>query len=330
MAGLGVYRAFSRVFPRSFRAKLMAVMVGCTVAPLAALVVWLMTHNGAAPERLLAGSIVALGATLVGGVVAMVLVYQLLSPLRLMAEVVHDYYREHRLPNLPEVGGDEVGMLMRGINCGLREIDSGMRELERVALEDPLTGALSRRGTDRALQASVERAERLHAERGHAEREHAGREHAGREHAERILTDREQAGSFMLYVIDVDNLKPVNDELGHAAGDALLVDLVTSARGWLDGDGWIGRWGGDEFLVGVHAEHTAATQAVHRWLRRLAIADRDGVPIRVSVGCAHFRPGLDALQLYREADAAMYKAKARGGGALVCDDGGHAELARSA
>lgn len=306
MAGLRVYRAFSRVFPRSFRAKLMAVMVGCVLAPLTAFVIWLLANNGRVdPGHLMAGVVVALVVTLAGAVAASVLIYQLLKPLRLMVEEVEEYYREKRLPELPEDGRDEMGLLMRGINAGLREIDSGMRELERVALEDPLTGALSRRGTDRALQNSVERAER--------------------------------GDPFMLYVMDVDNLKPVNDELGHAAGDRLLIDMVNSARHWMrDGD-WIGRWGGDEFLVGVFGEHAEGTQAVKRWLRRLAIADRDGVPIRVSIGCAQFRPGLDALALYREADAAMYAAKARGGGNLVCDDGhhdadpdGHPELARSA
>jgi len=307
MSGLGVYRAFSRVFPRSFRAKLMAVVVVCTLLPLGAFVAWLFANNGADPARLAAGAGLALLVIAAGVLVALFLLYHLLTPLRMMADVVEAYYREHRLPELPEDGRDEMGLLMRGINCGLREIDNGIRELERVALEDPLTGALSRRGTDRALQHSVERAER--------------------------------GESFMLYVMDVDNLKPVNDELGHAAGDRLLIDMVDSARHWMrDGD-WIGRWGGDEFLVGVFGDHVEATQAVKRWLRRLAIADRDGVPIRVSIGCAQFRPGLDALALYREADAAMYAAKARGGGNLVCDDGhhddghpndGHHELARSA
>ena len=305
MAGLRVYRAFSRVFPRSFRAKLMAVMVCCVLAPLIGFVAWLLNNNGADPEHLMAGVVVALLCTIAGAIAASVLIYQLLKPLRMIIDEVEEYYRDKRLPELPEDGRDEMGLLMRGINCGLREIDSGMRELERVALEDPLTGALSRRGTDRALQKSVERAE--------------------------------QGDSFMLYVMDVDNLKPVNDELGHAAGDRLLIDMVESARHWMrDGD-WIGRWGGDEFLVGVFGEHAQGTQAVKRWLRRLAIADRDGVPIRVSIGCAQFRPGLDALALYREADAAMYAAKARGGGNLVCDDGhhdgdhdGHHELARSA
>jgi diguanylate cyclase (GGDEF)-like protein len=305
MAGLRVYRAFSRVFPRSFRAKLMAVMVCCVLAPLTAFVVWLLNNNGADPQHLVSGVILALLCTIAGAIAASVLIYQLLKPLRMIIEEVEEYYSEKRLPELPEDGRDEMGMLMRGINRGLREIDSGMRELERVALEDPLTGALSRRGTDRALQHSVERAEK--------------------------------GDSFMLYVMDVDNLKPVNDELGHAAGDRLLIDMVDSARRWMrDGD-WIGRWGGDEFLVGVFGEHAQGTQAVQRWLRRLAIADRDGVPIRVSIGCAQYRPGLDALALYREADAAMYAAKARGGGNLVCDDGHHDgnsdgphELARSA
>jgi diguanylate cyclase (GGDEF)-like protein len=302
MARLRVYRVLSRVFPRSFRAKLMAVMVVCVLAPLTAFALWLLANNGVDPEQLIAGAILALLVTLAGAIAAAVLVYQLLEPLRLIAVEVEHYYRTHTLPNLPEDGRDEMGLLMRGINSGLREIDAGMRELERVAMEDPLTGALNRRGTDRALQASVERAERRGTGEGVA---------------------------FMLYVIDVDNLKPVNDELGHAAGDQLLVDMVDSARRWLKDGDWIGRWGGDEFLVGVHGEPRDSTQAVQRWLRRLAIADRNGVPIRVSVGCAGYRPGLDALDLYREADVAMYTAKARGGGHLVCDDGQH-EMAHPA
>jgi diguanylate cyclase (GGDEF)-like protein len=207
----------------------------------------------------------------------------------MMADVVEAYYREHRLPELPEDGRDEVGLLMRGINCGLREIDNGMRELERFALEDPLTHSLSRRGSDRALHACIERAER--------------------------------GQPLVLYVVDVDNLKPVNDEHGHSAGDRMLIDLVRSARGWLTGDDWIGRWGGDEFLVCVHDDPVVANARVQRWLRDLARPRSDDIPIRVSIGCARYRPGIDAMQLYREADAAMYAAKSQGGGKLVCEEG---------
>ena len=125
MAGLGVYRALSRVFPRSFRAKLMAVVLGCTLLPMLVFVGWLLAHNGADPDHLLTATSLAMAVTLLGTLVSLLLIYQLLQPLRMVADVVEAYYREHRLPALPEDGRDEIGLLMRGVNCGLREIETG-------------------------------------------------------------------------------------------------------------------------------------------------------------------------------------------------------------
>lgn len=289
MAGLGVYRAMSRVFPHSFRAKLMAVVAGCTLLPLGGLLTWLLVAESVSQQQRALGIAIAVAATLFGIVVALILLYHLLTPLRMMADVVETYLREHRLVELPEYGHDEVGLLMRGINCGLREIENGIRELERSAMEDPLTHALSRRGSDRALAACIERAE--------------------------------QGVPLVLYVLDVDNLKPVNDEHGHVAGDRMLIDLVESSRKWLRDLDWIGRWGGDEFLVCIHEVQPLANTRIHQWLAELARPRDDGIALSISVGCAHYRPGVDAMQLYREADAAMYSAKAQGGGLLVCDDG---------
>src|SRR5262245_60790138 len=131
MTGLGVYRALSRVFPHSFRAKLMVVVGGCTLLPLGVFIAWLLIDGHATQAQLIVWAMVAVAATLVGVLVALFLLYHLLTPLRMMADVVDAYYREHRLPELPEDGRDEVGLLMRGINCGLREIDKGIRELQR-------------------------------------------------------------------------------------------------------------------------------------------------------------------------------------------------------
>ena len=289
MSTLGVYRALSRVFPRSFRAKLMVVVLGCIMLPLLALIGWLLL-DGTNPDRMLSGALLATVVTLAGTFVALVLLYHLLFPLRLMADVVEAYQREQRLPELPEDGRDEMGLLMRGINCGLREIDEGIRELQRNALEDPLTGALNRRGSEKSLLDCVERAE-----------------HEG--------------VPLVLYVVDVDNLKPVNDAYGHAAGDRMLIDLVQQTRGWLDGRNWIGRLGGDEFVLCMHDTLPAANAVVQRWLDGLAAPREDGLQVRASAGCAEYRPGLDAMQLYREADAAMYRAKSSGGGKLVSHDG---------
>ena len=290
MAGLGVYRALSRVFPRSFRAKLMAVVLGCTLLPMLVFVAWLLAHNGADLDHLLTATSLAIAATLLGTLVSLLLIYQLLQPLRMVADVVEAYYREHRLPELPEVGRDELGLLMRGVNCGLREIETGRLEMERLSLEDPLTHAMNRRGSERFLLHCVERAEH-------------------------------ESSPLVLYVVDLDNLKPVNDEFGHAAGDQMLITLVEAARRSLGEDAKIGRWGGDEFLVCMHDPLPLANAKVLDWLHALHAPIDNGIVVHVSIGCAEYRPGIDAMQLYHEADAAMYRAKAEGGSKLVCHDG---------
>ena len=289
MAGLGVYRAFSRVFPRSFRAKLMAAVLGGTMLPMLVFVAWLLAHNGANLDQLLTATSLAIAVTLLGTLISLLLIYQLLQPLRMVADVVEAYYREHRLPALPEIGRDEIGVLMRGVNCGLREIELGRLEMERLSLEDPLTHAMNRRGSERFLLSCVER--------------------AGRE-----------SSPLMLYAVDLDNLKAVNDEFGHAAGDQLLITLVETARRCLGGEAKIGRWGGDEFLVCLHDPLPLANTKVLDWQRALRAPIQDGIVVRVSIGCAEYRAGTDAMQLYRDADAAMYRAKAAGGSKLVCLD----------
>lgn len=290
MVGLRVYRVLSRVFPKSLRARLTVLVLVCTLLPLAGLVVWLLHQNGAgaAPEELLAGLLLAVGLTILGILVSLLLIYHLLAPLRLMVDAVEAYQEGNHLPDLPEDGRDELGVLMRAINSGLREIDQGVRELERFALEDPLTRAFNRRGIERILLECVDDAER-------------------------------QSMPLTLYVIDLDNLKQVNDEYGHAAGDRMLIELVESARTWLGDRDRMGRLGGDEFLLCVHESVHDASPKVDAWLAELAALRVDGMSVCVSAGCAEFRPGLDALGLYREADAAMYKAKAAGGSRLVCD-----------
>lgn len=289
MREMQVYRALSKVFPHSFRAKLMAVVLVCTMLPIGVFALWLFANNGADPRRLLTGAVVAVLITLLGAAASLFLIFQLLSPLRLVANAIETYFNERKLPVLPEGGQDEIGVLIRATHCGLQRIHEGVAELERYAVEDPLTHALNRRGSDQALAHSIELAEH-------------------------------DSVPLVLYVIDVDNLKPVNDVYGHAVGDQMLSDLVARTRNWLVGHDWIGRWGGDEFLLCMHEPLPVANAKVQGWLDDLAAPREDGTVIRISAGCAHYQPGLDAMALYREADAAMYVAKATGGGKLVCHD----------
>lgn len=114
--------------------------------------------------------------------------------------------------------------------------------------------------------------------------------------------------------IDLDGLKSVNDRHGHEEGDAALVRAADQIRSSLrDGD-TVARFGGDEFVVLCESlDHEGqATRVAERILETLA-EDVD-LPLSASIGLAFDRGGaLSALDLVGRADAAMYRAKARGG-----------------
>jgi diguanylate cyclase (GGDEF)-like protein/PAS domain S-box-containing protein len=123
--------------------------------------------------------------------------------------------------------------------------------------------------------------------------------------------------------LDLDRFKPVNDRLGHAAGDRLLVELAGRLRSALrSNDRWsdaAGRLGGDEFVLLLRAASLEeARLAVERVLRVVAlpyVLDPDGEPVHVtaSLGATVYPiDRSDADTLLRHADHAMYGAKQAG------------------
>ncbi|GAA1415850.1 diguanylate cyclase domain-containing protein [Catellatospora coxensis] len=120
---------------------------------------------------------------------------------------------------------------------------------------------------------------------------------------ERLAAAR--AGRTALLVIDVDNFKQVNDRLGHAAGDRLLVELATGMRDCLRQRDELFRVGGDEFVAVLEVRDDA--EAI-RVADRLVAAARDSGSA-VSVGVAMRRPDEPAEATLRRADLAMYTAK---------------------
>jgi diguanylate cyclase (GGDEF)-like protein len=121
-------------------------------------------------------------------------------------------------------------------------------------------------------------------------------------------------GSHALLLCDLDHFKRVNDELGHAAGDAVLQDVAYTMRSVLRAGDSIYRVGGEEILVVLPGATKADAFGVGERLR-LAVRDRrpGGVAMTISVGVAVSRPGpLDTDQLVGLADEALYSAKAAG------------------
>ena len=131
------------------------------------------------------------------------------------------------------------------------------------------------------------------------------------------------AGGGALLFIDLDHFKYVNDARGHATGDGVLRNAAQRLTSLLQGADTVARLGGDEFVVlldrldGNEADVAAAALArAHEMRTALACEmDIDGHPYSTSasIGIAlMLRPGQSADDLLREADTAMYRAKAGG------------------
>jgi diguanylate cyclase (GGDEF)-like protein len=113
---------------------------------------------------------------------------------------------------------------------------------------------------------------------------------------------------FALILLDVDDLKLINDRHGHQHGDAILKRVADVLRQARPGDRPY-RVGGDEFaLLLAHTEADGAEALAKRLSQNLADAG-----IEASIGVSALRPGLPAGTLHAEADAALYEAKRRGG-----------------
>ena len=117
--------------------------------------------------------------------------------------------------------------------------------------------------------------------------------------------------------IDLDDFKTVNDSFGHATSDALLIEVAARLKSRVaDGD-VIARLGGDEFaLVLRDADDApgamAAAAAILRSFEQAATITQRCLSIRASIGIALIQIGADPETMMRNADTAMYIAKAQG------------------
>jgi len=156
-------------------------------------------------------------------------------------------------------------------------------EMQQAAFEDPLTGLLNRRGFDRAVTTTCDRA---------------------------VYTGE----AFSLVVVDLDDLKGINDAFGHRAGDETIRSVGHTLAGFLRNGEDVARVGGDEFYL-LLLEPTRLD--LDRRLDRLRALVANGLtapdlakPPGLSAGGAIWRPGDDAYEILAAADAEMYAVKA--------------------
>ena len=177
--------------------------------------------------------------------------------------------------------------------------------LHHIAYHDDLTDLINRHGFHERLRSAVDR-------------------NRGNPHA-----------LFAVLFLDLDRFKLVNDSLGHLAGNKLLREVANRLRHCVGTGGLVARLGGDEFAIlleplqGVEqGTHTA--DLVLRALLQPAVIDGTEVMPGASIGIAYSDPAYRSVdELLRDADLAMYAAKAGGRGRIACFDSSMHEIAAS-
>ena len=134
------------------------------------------------------------------------------------------------------------------------------------------------------------------------------------EHA--LQMSRRRSTRIALLFVDLDGFKPVNDRFGHAAGDAVLVDVAQRLSSCVRQSDTVARLGGDEFallLEDVHPpEVSSACERILSALSRGAHVAGHHLSLSASIGVAFGDSSETAESMLRNADLAMYEAKSRG------------------
>ncbi len=160
------------------------------------------------------------------------------------------------------------------------------QHLSHLAVEDPLTGLLNRRGMEDALRVSMARANRENA----------------------------QTSAMM---IDIDHFKNVNDSFGHETGDNVIREVAAILERMSRASDVVARVGGEEFMLILPDTDASAARLVAERICRILgerplRVDQQSIPVTVSIGVACSRGETSLDELCQEADRAMYLAK-RGG-----------------
>ena len=169
------------------------------------------------------------------------------------------------------------------------EISKLHLELDRVSAQarhDPLTGALNRRGMDEAIQREVANA-------------------------------RRKGTPLCLALLDIDNFKKLNDDLGHGAGDEALTHLAQVTRESMRPQDTLARYGGEEFVIVLpdtllELGVGALTRLQRELTKKFFLRDNQKVLITFSAGVAQLATDESGGDCIKRADQAMYLAKRNG------------------
>lgn len=181
-------------------------------------------------------------------------------------------------------GRDELGKLSDGINMMLAELEDMHQEVSRLASYDALTGIYNRRYGYEMLNKTLE----IH---------------------------KKNEKPISVAFIDIDNLKVVNDTLGHNEGDQLIFDVVSLLKEKISNNDYIIRLGGDEFLYVMHGKSkNEASELIQSLKKEVVLRNQEenkNYKLNFSYGIASYQSEMTLDEFVEEADRLMYLDKKR-------------------
>jgi diguanylate cyclase (GGDEF)-like protein len=224
---------------------------------------------------------------------AIVFARALTRPLQMLTHAATSFASKHTLEALPLKRTDEIGVLARCFDQMRQEVKTHMdglyrshQELTHLARHDDLTGLSNRMQFFQRLELAIAD----------------------------VTSDEQIAVLF----IDLDYFKQINDQLGHAVGDQVLITVARRLKHVLRSEDVVARLGGDEFIVLIKGRNIRATvpdiaEKILNSLNQVLIIGSHHVQIGASMGISLFpNDGSTAEELVLHADSAMYGAKSAG------------------
>jgi len=132
---------------------------------------------------------------------------------------------------------------------------------------------------------------------------------------------RRQDSTMAFFIIDLDQLKAINDRKGHRGGDAAILAVASAMTGNARAADVCARWGGDEFAILATATDVDQSRSLAERIRAGVQASAAGVT--VSIGVAVLRPSASSEtieSMFMRADGALYRAKSAGRNRVVVDE----------
>jgi len=165
-----------------------------------------------------------------------------------------------------------------------------IEELHRLSVTDPLTGLYNRRRMNEVMVEYINNAKRYQ-------------------------------DSFSLILFDIDDFKHINDHYGHNTGDQVLIKIAEITKDTLRKTDYVGRWGGEEFLIllpkSVNEDAAQIAEKLRREIQNIIFPEAFNVTC--SFGLAEYNDQLELDAIVNKADKALYHAK-NSGKNCVCSD----------